>query len=119
MDVLVLADTKDLNRITDVADKQRLATGRADERQPRHVAGRKEAALNRRDLHEVALPIAFQPYTVAGVRPRRVRLGIIEITGEDQVEITIAVHIVGDDSPNGRDLREVRQNMRAEPASSF
>src|SRR5205823_6256678 len=64
-------------------------------------------------------PIPLQPQTVAGVRPRRVRLGIIEITGENQVEITIAVHIVGDDSSDGRDLREVRQNMRAEPASSF
>ena len=97
---LSLAKAECLKRVTDVAYEHRFAPGRVNEREAGNVARCQKAALNRRDGHEVALPIPLQPQTVTGVRPRRVRLGIIEIAGENQVEITIAIDIMGDNSPH-------------------
>ena len=66
-----------------------------------------EAALPRRDGREVPLAVASQPQPVAGIRPRRIRLGVVQIARHDQIEMTVAVDVVDDDPLDRRDLREV------------
>ena len=101
------ADGECLQGVAGVGDDQRVAGGGAGEGDACHVARGEEAALPRRDGGEVAVAVSSQPEPVAGVGARRVRLRVVQVAGDDEVEVAVAVDVVDDDASDRRDLRQV------------
>ena len=55
----------------------------------------------------MASAVSPQPESVSRIRPRSICLGVVKISGDDQIEISITVYIIDDDSLDGCDLREI------------
>ena len=66
----------------------------------------------------MASSVAPEPKSIAGISPRRIGLGAIEIAGDDQVQAPVAVDISGDDPLDRRDLRQRRQRRCRKAAAS-
>jgi hypothetical protein len=111
---LAPSDSERLAGIAAVGDDHGPPGGCLEKRQAGDVERCEKAILRERHLGEMAFAITSQSEPIACVSARGIRLGIVEISGYDQIEVPIAVHIGRDDALDRRDLGEVRQRRRAE-----
>jgi hypothetical protein len=90
-----------LERIRSIGDDENLTATRAQQRETRDVERSQEATFTRWHRSEVALAISSQPKSVARVRPRRIRLSVVEVSSHNQIAMPVTIDIVGDDRPEG------------------
>ena len=60
------------------------------------------------------MPVAFQPQAVAGVGSGSVGLGVEQVSRHDQIQVAVAIDVVGDHPLDRGDLRQRGQRERAE-----
>src|SRR5256886_7580664 len=78
-----------------------------------------EPALSRGDRREVAPAVPLQPQAVAGVSRGGVGLRLGQVAGNDQVEVPIAVHVVGDEPADRCDLRSEEHTSELQSQSNL
>src|SRR4051812_6651382 len=64
----------------------------------------------------MASTVSLEPEPVPSVRARRIGLCFIEIAGDNQIQLAVAVNVVDNDSLDRRDLREVGKIRRRKGA---
>src|SRR3981189_1916486 len=83
-----------LERVTGVGDEYANPGSHSDHTQAGRAQRREESPLPRRHGREMSSPVTPEPESIAGVGPRRVRLGVIEVSRQNEIEVPIAVHVV-------------------------
>src|SRR6266487_937590 len=76
------------------------------------LPGNEEAALRGRHGGEPPLAVSPQEQAVAPVHAADFRLDAVEVAGQEEVEVTVAVEVGCQDSVHGRDLRLATASAR-------